>query len=264
MFYAFEQIQNFRDLSGVARADGARVRPGALLRSGALDKPSPGDCARLQDELQPWAIVDLRGPSELETAPDQPIAHANYYHLPTVDMNDVRPITTADGSRRVSTSIDLVDDPARPTPEQMSAILDQVYVLLATTERATASYRRFFELLLEAAGRPLLWHCTQGKDRTGVAALLLLCALGFDEATAIQEYMLTVQYFQGVLDHLAADGASAADLAFYHPIMIPEARRLHLYLDTINHTHGSLDTYLRSSLGLGERARASLQSAYLA
>ncbi|MDR1016251.1 MAG: tyrosine-protein phosphatase [Coriobacteriales bacterium] len=266
MFYTFEGIQNFRDLSGITRADGAKVRPKALMRSGNFSQASEADLTRLHDDFGPWAVVDFRGETELEDSPDQPVAGASYHSLPTVDMNEVRDMDDPrhPGERiHIRTSADLVDSPDRPSPAELAGQLDLVYQLLATSTRATAAYRAFFELALEAAGRPLLWHCTQGKDRAGVGTFLMLRVLGFDIATATAEYMLSARFFQGVLDHLEAQGTSAADLAFYRPILLPERRRLNIYLDALDQERGGLEAYLGDDLGMTAAKRQQLQAAYL-
>lgn len=57
------------------------------------------------------------------------------------------------------------------------------------------AYRRLFELLLRNDGN-LYFHCTAGKDRTGVAGFLIMMALGMDEKDAVNEYLLSNQYLK--------------------------------------------------------------------
>ena len=52
-------------------------------------------------------------------------------------------------------------------------------------------YKRFFEILINRQAAPLLFHCSAGKDRTGIAAALLLSALGVDKETVMQDYLLS-------------------------------------------------------------------------
>ncbi len=55
----------------------------------------------------------------------------------------------------------------------------------------TPTYRQFFKELLNAEGRPLLFNCTAGKDRTGFAAALILQILGVPDETIREDYLLT-------------------------------------------------------------------------
>jgi protein tyrosine/serine phosphatase len=54
------------------------------------------------------------------------------------------------------------------------------------------SYRQAFELLADPENLPLLCHCTAGKDRTGIMAVLLLSLLGVDRPTIVQDYELSI------------------------------------------------------------------------
>ena len=55
-------------------------------------------------------------------------------------------------------------------------------------------YKDFVHALLAAQGRPVLWHCTSGKDRTGFAAAILLRILGVQQNIVIEDYLLSQQY----------------------------------------------------------------------
>ena len=58
------------------------------------------------------------------------------------------------------------------------------------------AYRHFFDVLLENSdeGRSVLFHCSAGKDRTGMGAVYLLTALGVDEATIRRDYLASNKY----------------------------------------------------------------------
>lgn len=55
-------------------------------------------------------------------------------------------------------------------------------------------YKEFFSILSEKENAPLLFHCSAGKDRTGIAAALLLLALGVDRETVTEDYMLSAEH----------------------------------------------------------------------
>lgn len=64
------------------------------------------------------------------------------------------------------------------------------------------AYQRLFELLLRNDGN-IYFHCTAGKDRTGVAGFLIMMALGMDEEDAVKEYLLSNKYLKQGTDDLA-------------------------------------------------------------
>jgi len=43
---------------------------------------------------------------------------------------------------------------------------------------------------------PLLFHCTAGKDRTGMSAALILYALGADDKLVMDDYLLSNKYIE--------------------------------------------------------------------
>ncbi len=78
----FGHLPNTRDLGGLAAAEGSRVKPGLLLRSGALGFGSDADLRRLRDEYHLMLVVDLRNDEELIEIPDPMDAFpgARYVH----------------------------------------------------------------------------------------------------------------------------------------------------------------------------------------
>ena len=98
---------------------------------------------------------------------------------------------------------DLLKDPNVNPIKRMTAILeagvisDQMYVEFLQGETGKEGFREFFRVLLETPeGNAVLWHCTSGKDRTGVAAMLLLGVLNVDEETIMEDFMLTNAFFE--------------------------------------------------------------------
>ena len=72
---------------------------------------------------------------------------------------------------------------------------DGLYIRFLEDDCGKESYKQFFrELIGLDEGRAVLFHCTQGKDRTGVAAMLILSALGVPEEVIIEDYMMTNIY----------------------------------------------------------------------
>ena len=73
MFMEFQGIENARQLGGLTREDGARIRQGVLLRTGMLEKATDEDIRRLE-ELGLAHIIDFRDIREVEEHPDRPIS----------------------------------------------------------------------------------------------------------------------------------------------------------------------------------------------
>jgi protein-tyrosine phosphatase len=246
MFYTFEGIENVRELGGLPRLDGATVRPGLLYRTGKLTSATDDDLRRLAD-MGISAVIDFRDGAECRQDPDRPIPGATYYHLPA--LPDLSALFGPMG--------------AELTPAQAHDHFRQLYRYLATSPEALDAYTRFFEILLASEGKPVLWHCTQGKDRTGVAAMLLLTALGLEEDTILDEYMRTNDYMQTILDGYAAKGKGPEEMALLKEIFWVFLENAKFYLDCIRVEYGSVSLFLELALNVGPKEIETLEGYYL-
>ena len=248
MFLEFEGIENVRDLGGLLRLDGARTAEGLLLRAGRLTHATDGDIRRLAD-MGLAAVIDFRDADEVRRAPDREVPGARYINLPALP-------NLADNFRPV-------DDPTY-TAAEVHTDFRRVYRYLAQSNEAQEAYSEFFRILLASEGRPVLWHCTQGKDRTGIAALLLLTALGVDESVIFRDYMLTNAFTRATLDAFAVmeDPPFAPDIA--REIFLVFEENLKFYVNCLELEYGSVTNYLELALGVGPDEIETLERYYLA
>jgi protein-tyrosine phosphatase len=119
---------------------------------------------------------------------------------------------------------------------------------------------RFAELFdhMLTKPEPLLFHCTAGKDRTGLAAALILSALGVSEKDIWQDYLLTNQLYKR-----NSTGATTLSPDVLKIVWEVQESFLNAALDEIQTRHKGIQNYLRSQLGLTPAAQSKLQSLYL-
>lgn len=166
-------LVNLRDLGGLATHDGQSTRTGVLYRS---DAPHAGD--RVPEEVGQWppaAVIDLRDGGERRDE-DHPMS----------DMTEVHHIPLLEALR------DEIDDGAELG---LADLYDHMVV------RAPKKLVEVFRVTVEAGG-PVLIHCAAGKDRTGVAAALLLGAAGVRRDAIVADYVLTDRNMLRVLQRL--------------------------------------------------------------
>lgn len=244
MFYTFDGVENVRDLGGLTRPDGAKIRENALFRTGHLGRASAADVKRLSD----WGVklvVDMRDRRERERSPDKEVPGAKNLWLPPVpDLEAVIPIKST-------------------VPREVREVFHEFYRLLALHPDAIDAYEGFFRELLAAEGGTVLWHCTQGKDRTGVGAMLLLSALGFDSETVIDEYLLTNRFAAGQLEAMRLARATEEELALMGEVFPVFERSARYWFDCVTIEYGTVDNYLELALGVGPQERAKLEEYYL-
>ncbi|MDR3114050.1 MAG: tyrosine-protein phosphatase [Treponema sp.] len=170
-----EGAHNLRDLGGYPAGAGRRLRWGKLYRAGDLHRLSPGDRAFLEAR-NIKTIVDFRGDRERKAAPDVPPA--------TLVQTFELPIDAAS----------ILDLCAPETKAGGEALMQELYGRMVVTARP--QYRHFFRILGDPAHTPLLFHCSAGKDRTGLAAAFILAALGVDRERIYEDYLLSAVYLK--------------------------------------------------------------------
>ena len=121
---------------------------------------------------------------------------------------------------------------------------------IESVERYTDVWARFFTLLSEPRNRPLLFHCTGGKDRTGAAAALVLLALGVPTETVVADYSLSdgynVDVRKAIYAHLQPFGV---DIAKVEPYFTAPESRIRALLEHVNARYGSAVDYLVKKVG---------------
>lgn len=248
MFIAFEGIENARDLGGLTRPDGRRIRKDVLFRTGHLEKATDGDIRRLE-EYGVSHVIDFRDLREVRDHPDRPLSGAEHHHIPALgDLHDIfakRP-----------------DDPTL-TPAELHRDFITIYRVLALSPHSQTAYEEFFRVLLESEGKPVLWHCTQGKDRTGIAGILLLIALGFEEDAAIEEYLLTNVHANRKIDAFRASGREPEKLDFVKELELVFEENARCWLHCVQVEYGNVQNYLELVLGLGPKEIETLEKYYL-
>jgi protein-tyrosine phosphatase len=172
---------NFRDLGGYRTIGGKSVRRGTVFRSAHLGNLTAQDRAALA-QLGVKTIVDLRGVGEAAETPHQ------------VDGVDCR-IVGAHIEPGVGDKIRNAVDAGRATPHLMTQYLTDHY--RDYPRRCAPGFRTLFGTLCDGEHRPLVFHCTAGKDRTGFASALLLTLLGVPWETVLQDYLHTNEVWTG-------------------------------------------------------------------
>lgn len=246
MFIDFEGIINVRELGGIKAADGKAVRRNRLLRSGELEKATEKDLVRLSQEFGIRYIIDLRDPREARERPDRNVEGAVlacYPALPPMEQPK-----------------DRIKDGPPPDVENM---FPKIYRELSESGAAIQAYRDFFKTLLAAGGAPVLWHCRQGKDRTGIAAILLLTALGVSREECIREYLLTNEHMLPRYEKYAAMEASQWKRDMMKLISFVREDWLAEYLHIVDERFGGLENYLRDILLVSDEDKERLRSFYL-
>ena len=111
----------------------------------------------------------------------------------------------------------------------------------------------------------VLWHCSEGKDRCGLVAALLLGALGVSREDIMADYLLTnevnVARAEGVYRDLLAAGRSEEEAAMMRELFLAKPEYLNASLEIVDGRFGGVEAYLRDGLGLPEATLAAFREA---
>lgn len=251
--------RNFRDLGGYKTMDGRTVKHGKLFRSGVLHYLTENDYKRL-DEFDIKTIVDLRANDERESEP-------TYWR-----SGEIRMISWnyEMESGEEGGTLTLFADPSLDG-QKAEALMAELY--RGMLDEQTPHYAGLFEALT-SSDDPLLFHCSAGKDRTGIAAALLLTALGVDRETVIQDYVMS-EVVARHFGHQSAAPAltdnsnsryewmSAINPAARDALMGTRRAYIESAFDEMTHRYGSVENYLLAELGMDANRIQRLRDHFL-
>ena len=238
---------NFRDVGGYRTADGRAVRWGQVYRAGSLADLTDADVAALAS-LGLRLVCDLRSPDELGRHADRLPPGAGYVHRPILgEVGRLRRVVTLYRKRH-----------------RLQELLEQIYHLMIDQNGPVIA--DVLRLAADPANRPLVIHCTAGKDRTGLTVALLLLALGVPEETVVADYTLSNHAFDVLAGRMRPEMARLYSFGFseaqLQPLLLAEARTLRGALAYIRRRYGSLDWYLQRA-GLRDETLEALREELL-
>ena len=273
-------VANARELGGYVMQDGRRIRRGRLLRSGNLFTATDADLARLERVYRLRHIVDFRMKSEADRSPDRPVPGADSILLPTVDPSKdewsgavgraVARAAARSGDMRAAK--EAAADPVAIFMElarhpEGQAMARGMYPTLLFSEFTQLQYTTFFNRVLSTTDGAVLWHCAQGKDRTGIGAALLLAALGADMELIIADFDMSNIFYREQMDTLSAqlreEGCDAAALDAIQSFIGVNTPRFAKALQLVEHEYGSLQDYLLNQICLSEDDIRQLRGMFL-
>jgi protein-tyrosine phosphatase len=237
----FDRIVNFRDLGGYETADGQRVKWGQVFRSGHLARATEKDRSLLR-RMGIKLICDFRTPGEIKAQPDwlpedgsikylqMPIVHGEFDPVAAMQSLQKGDISWLTEDFMIDRYIKKIDD----FPE---------------------IWCEFFQHLSDPQNRPLVFHCTAGKDRAGACAALVLLALGVPEKTVIYDHGLSNIYIADALkminERITAMGIDPEKVA---PYFTAPRNAIVAFVEHIRKTYGSADNYLMNKASVSKNS----------
>ncbi len=266
MTIVFDHIDNARDLGGILGAGGKSIRPHRLLRTAHLHDASDEDVARLKQEYNLCRIFDFRSMGEFQVVPDREIEGVQHHLLPTIDMRAEQQ-TGKPIPDEAFFELDrhVVNYSFYPEVQKMAA---NMYPSLIRSEFSQLQYAAFLRLIVEApADGGILWHCAQGKDRTGWGAAFLMFALGVERETVIADFEESNKAYRPIVERLNKDvierGGGEDEMAVIQAFMGVSTANFISTLDLIDREFGGMTNYLHEILCFSREDMQILRKRYL-
>lgn len=242
-----ETSPNFRSLSGVQNKEGKKIKEGIIYRSGNFSKLSSNDVAKF-NAMNINTIVDFRNDGEIQKDPD---------FIPAGQkIVTKRAVIGSINEKEMGGFMKIL-----MSPKFSETALDSL--MISASDGFTSHIQDFKPFFEEIAKNEsvVLFHCSAGKDRTGLASALFLHILDVSEDEIMKDYLRS------------NEALAKTDLSKYKSYGIPEERMAKLmgvkpiYLETswnnIIKKYGSIDEMLEKEFAITEKVKKQIQEKYL-
>ncbi len=234
---ALEGALNWRDLGGYSTGDGRTTKWERVYRSDGLDQLTDADLDLIA-ELGIRLVIDFRIDREVDLAPSRLPDHPELRRQRLPIGDDVAGTTVIERiqSGQITTY----------SAEQVAATYEKIL------EESAREFGIALTHAAEPANHPMVFHCTAGKDRTGLMAMLFLGALGVDRDDIVRDYELTTRYRSSKRLVILRPQLEAAgvDVDAVLPFLTAQAPVMAATIEALLDRHGSIPDYLTGSAGL--------------
>ena len=255
-------IFNARDMGGFAAADGKTVKPRRLIRSDALRDLTEDDKRILTGEYGLRNVIDLRTAREIGEKPDPEMDGVSLLHIPLIKGGPA-----AHKVDEEKTMAQLFKESIEEMRYDAASAMKNMYESLLADDFSKGALRDCFDVFLGSEEGSTLFHCTAGKDRTGLITILMLDTFGVDRGAISADYMETNEHLRPQTEWIAREVSKTDD----DPKLIEQINVLNTVIPEyaeaifarIDEIAGGSENYLRSELRLSEGDIADLKKLYL-
>ncbi|HIW07363.1 MAG TPA: tyrosine-protein phosphatase [Candidatus Ignatzschineria merdigallinarum] len=234
----FEKIVNFRDLAGLKTRDNLIVKEGHAYRSALLDFATPNDLDNLAS-LAPDVVVDFRMDGEKQAEAIKLLLDSINYQPKPINVGNF-----------------FSDDQVLALEKLQASDIDGLFIKMYREfpQQGKLQFKTVFNALLD--NERVIYHCSAGKDRTGVMTYLILSALGVHYDDIMENYLLSNQYAESLhelfANHRAANGQDSKmseELAkVFQKVRYVDASYLDALDQLLKREYGGVETYLEKEL----------------
>ena len=241
-----KKVHNFRNVSGITNIEGRKLKDSMIYRSANLHELKENSFKTFE-ALKIKKIIDLRTKQEIDDRPDNVPPGVTYVRLAAFEdkgdqLNQAKILVKQGKVNRTNAEnrmLDFYKEYPIEKPEVIRNIIDEVL----------------------ASDAPVLYHCSAGKDRTGIITALILKILNFDDATIFNDYLSSNNLRKDlVYKHLKLAKKAhiiypKMDVGVLEKLSWIETGYLKATFDAIDQKYGSMDNYIHQALKIDEVQR---------
>ena len=232
---SIESVSNFRDVSV-----GSKMKKNLLFRCAKLSTLNDRDICVLEN-LNPHAIIDFRDPKEIKKAPDNLSAKLlkKYINLPI----------SASTLSRMAAQKEIDGD----SVESYEKVMEDSYRMYINNHKVV--WTKFFQILLKSKKLPVIFHCSAGKDRTGIASFMIQSIFKNPMDLIFENYLisndlLTIKAATAEQSTNSSNQDSLVTKNMLCTLGKVQQSYLNAAIDEIDKKYTSLENYFISQLGL--------------
>ena len=193
--YELSHQKNIRDIGGLVGYNGLHIKYGHIYRGGALHKVNDDDI-QILNTFHLTDVIDFRGEDEFIHQPDVRLEGVTYHSCPAIEEK----IKKEDRKNDDGNLLWFVEASTKGHDHMV-----EQYARLITMEKSQRAFAHLFQILLEGENKVVYYHCSQGKDRAGLATFLIETALGVSYEDRISDYLLSNEAMKDRVEKILGD-----------------------------------------------------------
>lgn len=188
----FSRLNNARDFNNLKGFEGKMIKPFRIIRSENLSHLTEEDQNKLFKQLNVKVVIDFRDKDEIIGREDKLIEGVKYYNIPLLPDNDKLEAVARKYQNGKLSYQDKLELMYKQDPNfSPYTLMAENYTTLLTHPYSLKGYKKFLDIVKNNKEGAILFHCAGGKDRAGVAALLIELILSVDILDIKKDYLLT-------------------------------------------------------------------------
>ena len=256
-------LRNTREISQFTTVDGRKLKKNSLIRSSRLDKLSERKRNKFLDDYNIDTVIDLRTKVEIEEGnPLEYPEDVTYYHIPVLDQAYFG--VTHEKKMRTA----LFKESKKMDKEYSSKdFMVNMYKSIVFEEYSQNQFKTFFDVLLNKGEGGIVFHCTGGKDRTGMASLFILTLLGVSKEDILADYAMSDysnRHHNRILSTLIKLFIPYRNFKrVLNDLLYAKKEYLEKTIIALEEAYGSIMNFLREVIGITEEKQNRLKLLFL-